>query len=568
MIATLGSYRPTVDRALEEIHDRRVMQRIWQRDHTVWRPDPTEIVNRLGWLSSAETMRGRVEEISEFVAETRAAGYTRAVLLGMGGSSLAPEVFRKTFGVAEGHLDLAVLDSTEPRTVRDLIAGGDPATTLFVVSTKSGGTVETLSLFLYCYRALVDAVGVEHAGDQFVAITDPGSKLDQLASELKFRRTFRNDPDIGGRYSALSYFGLVPAALVGVDLNRLLRRASAAATDCGGQSPPETDNPGARLGVILGELAKAGRDKLTLVLPPATNSFGDWVEQLVAESVGKHGKGVVPVVGEPLAAPSRYGDDRVFVVFTEKAAPPNPAVQALAEAGHPLVQLTLEDPYDLGYQFFLWEIATVVAGARLEINPFDQPDVESAKVRAREIVGEYRTDGSLPQPKPTLEEDGVGVWAEFKVGSTRDALPRFLAQGKAGDYLAVHAYLPPDEATDAALQQLRVAVRDLTRLATTVGYGPRFLHSTGQLHKGDGGNGLFLQLTCDPQAEVPIPDTPDADASTLEFGTLIAAQALGDRQALLDAERRVLRLHLGRTPVEQIAELTAALHSADLSPDP
>ena len=552
MTFELGTYRDAVDRGLAEALDRNSAQRLWQRDHTLWQPDPTEIANRLGWLDCPTAMADRIEEITGFVAEVRGAGYTNALLLGMGGSSLAPEVFRTTFGVAAGHLDLAVLDSTEPRTVRDRIAATDPATTLYVVSTKSGGTVETHSLFLRCYRQVVAALGPEAAGAHFAAITDPGSRLEQMAQELGFRRTFRNDPDIGGRYSALSYFGLVPAALVGVGLARLLGRARDAADHC-----RETqDNPGVALGTALGELARAGRDKLTLLLPEPMSGFGDWVEQLVAESLGKRGEGILPVVGEQPGAPDAYSDDRVFAVFGEAGNP-----TTLAAAGHPVLRLPLEDPYDLGYQFFLWEMATAVAGARLGVNPFDQPDVESAKVRAKEMVAAYRETGTLPAPAPTLEAGGVGIWAEFPVSDVMDALTRFLGQAHPGDYLAVHAYLPPDGETDAALGALRLAARQHSRLATTVGYGPRFLHSTGQLHKGDGGNGLFLQLTCDPQAEVPIPDGVDTDASSLGFETLIAAQALGDRQALLDAGRRVLRLHLGAEPVARLAELTAALRA-------
>jgi glucose-6-phosphate isomerase len=546
----LGDARGAVDRALATARQQHWARRLWQRDHTLWRPDPTEISNRLGWLDCPTAMESHLPEIGAFVAEVRAAGYTRAVLLGMGGSSLAPEVFRTTFGVAAGHLDLAVLDSTDPRAVRDRLADTDPATTLFVVSTKSGGTVETLSLFLTCYRAAVAALGATAAGARFAAITDPGSKLEQMARELGFRRVFRNDPAIGGRYSALSHFGLVPAALVGVDVRRLLEQARVAAALC----RQEADNPGVALGVALGTLARAGRDKLTLVLPESLCGFGDWAEQLVAESLGKLGTGVLPVVGEQPAAPAVYGADRVFAVFGEAGDP-----AALAAAGHPVLRLPLAGPYDLGDQFFRWEFAVAVAGAVLGVNPFDQPDVEAAKVRAREMVAAYRESGDLPSPQPTLEADGVGIWAEFPVGSAADALARFLGQARPGDYLAVQAYLPPDRATDAALGELRRAARRRSRLAVTVGYGPRFLHSTGQLHKGDGGNGLFLQLTADPQARVPIPDGVHTDASSLGFETLIAAQALGDRQALLDAGRRVLRLHLGKQPVARIAELAAAL---------
>jgi len=551
MIFDLGRYQPAADYRRKVAHEQQWARRLWQRDHTLWQPDPTEVANRLGWLDCPSGMTRHLAEIHAFVAEVRTAGFTRVLLLGMGGSSLAPEVFRTTFGVAPGHLDLTILDSTAPRAVRERLLAADPATTLYLVSTKSGGTVETLSAFLTAYRHVVAALGTG-AGAHFAAITDPGSGLEQMAEDLGFRRIFRNDPTIGGRYSALSHFGLVPAALLGVDLARLLATAQAAADAC----RAEADNPGVSLGTALGELARAGRDKLTLLLPEPLTGFGDWVEQLVAESLGKQGTGVLPVVGEVPDAPGNYGADRVFALFGTAGD-----AKALAAAGHPVVRLPLADPYDLGYQFVLWEVATALAGVALGINPFDQPDVESAKIRAREMVAAYRGEGSLPAPPPSFTGDGVSVWAAFSASSPADALQGFLAEARTGDYLAVQAYLPPDAATNDALAKLRLAAREHSRLAVTVGYGPRFLHSTGQLHKGDAGNGLFLQLTCDHADSVPIPDGPNTDASSLDFATLIAAQALGDRQALLDVGRRVLRLHLGADPLAHLAAVTAALES-------
>ena len=538
--ASLGSYQTVVDASLAEMRENRVMARIWTHDHTVWKPEPTEITNRLGWLHIAAVMLENAARLEEFVEEVRAAGYTHALLLGMGGSSLAPEVFRKTFGVAEGYLDLAVLDSTDPGAVLAHAERLDPARTLFIVATKSGGTVETLSFFKFFYNWVADAVGVEQAGEHFVAITDPGTKLVDLAERYGFRATFLNDPNIGGRYSALSYFGLVPAALAGVDVPLLLDRALGAT--CGSEACVSVeDNRGARLGAILGELAKARRDKATFATSPAIASFGDWVEQLIAESTGKEGKGIVPVVGEPLGPPEVYADDRLFVhLRLEGDGTHDAALAALEAAGHPVVRLNLHDPYDLGGQFFLWEIGTAVAGHRLSINPFDQPNVEAAKVLARRMVAEYTEKGTLPSGKSTP--------------LTAEALNTFLAQAQPGDpatgsrrsYIALQAYVQPTPETDAALAVLRTRLRDRLHLATTAGYGPHFLHSTGQLHKGDAGNGLFIQFTADAPRDAPVPEKAGAPGSSISFGVLKMAQALGDWQALLDAGRRVIRFHLGR----------------------
>jgi transaldolase/glucose-6-phosphate isomerase len=537
--ASLGSYQAVVDRALAEMKEDRVMARIWAHDHTVWKPVPTEITNRLGWLHIAEAMLENIPYLEGLVDDARTAGYTDALLLGMGGSSLAPDVFRRTFGVKEGYLDLAVLDSTDPGAVLAHSERLDPARTLFVVATKSGGTAETLSFFKFFYNRVADAIGVDRAGEHFVAITDPGTQLVSLAERYAFRATFLNDPDIGGRYSALSYFGLVPAALIGMDVPLLLDRALGAAR--GSESCVSVeDDPGARLGATLGELAKAGRDKVTFVVSSGVASFGDWVEQLIAESTGKEGKGLLPVVGEPLGPPEVYGGDRLFVhLRLEGDGTHDAALAALEADGHPLVRLNLHDAYDLGGQIFLWEIATAVTGHRLGINPFNQPNVEAAKVLARRMIADYAKTGRLPSGKPTP--------------LTAEALNEFLAQAQPGDpatgsgrsYIALQAYVQPSEETTAALQALRVRLRDRFRMATTVGYGPRFLHSTGQLHKGDAGNGLFIQLTADDSRDAPIPDEVGSPASSITFGVLKAAQALGDQQALLDVGRQVIRFHLG-----------------------
>ncbi|UCC89192.1 MAG: bifunctional transaldolase/phosoglucose isomerase, partial [Anaerolineales bacterium] len=383
---SLGSYQSIVEAALDELIENRIIARIWAHDHTVWKPEPTEITNRLGWLHTAELMNEDFPRLQAMVRDLQSAGYTHALLLGMGGSSLAPEVFRKTFGVDSGHLDLAILDSTDPGAVLAHAQRLDPARTLFIVSTKSGGTVETLSFFKFFYNWVADAIGTDQAGGHFIAITDPGSKLAVLAERYRFRATFLNDTNIGGRYSALSYFGLLPAALIGVDVPRLLRDAMVMA--CASEPcVAARNNPAARLGAILGELAKVGRDKVTFIISPELASFGDWVEQLIAESTGKEGKGILPVVGEPVGSPEAYGDDRLFVYLQLNNDNTHQSeVQALEQAGHPLVWLHLRNPYDLGGQFFLWEMATAVASHRLGINPFDQPNVESAKVQARDMV--------------------------------------------------------------------------------------------------------------------------------------------------------------------------------------
>jgi glucose-6-phosphate isomerase len=541
----LGQYQGAVDAALAEMAQQRIMHRIWAHDHTVWKPDPTEITNRLGWLHSAERMRDELPRLSGFASSAREAGFAHVLLLGMGGSSLAPELFSKTFGGIEKGLSLSVLDSTDPAAVLAQAEELESAKTLFIVATKSGGTVETLSFFKYFYGQLVERGGPEQAGEHFVAITDPGSRLERLAEEYGFRATFLNDPNIGGRYSVLSYFGLVPAALVGADVGLLLDRALHA----GPAFEPGvavSENQAAWLGALLGELAKAGRDKVTFAISPAIASFGDWVEQLIAESTGKEGVGILPVTGEPLGPPEVYGDDRLFVQLRLDGDETHDAPLAVLQAaGHPVVRINLQDKYDLGGQFLLWEIATAVAGQRLSINPFDQPNVEAAKVLARSMVAKYTEKGELPSSVP--------------VPFTAEALTAFLTQAAAGDYVALQAYLPPTSGIADALAELRLRLRDRHQLATTLGFGPRFLHSTGQLHKGDGGDGLFIQFTASDRQDLPIPDEPGSAESSISFGVLKTAQALGDQQALLDAGRRVIRFHLGEDVVGELEQLSAQL---------
>ncbi len=538
------SCRAVADEVRRALRENRIVVRIRQKDHTLWNPEPKEIANRLGWLESPRAMMRRLSEIEEVVAGIRADGYTFALLLGMGGSSLAPEVFRRVFGVADGFPDLDVLDSTDPGAVLDHAGRLDLKRTLFIVSTKSGGTVETFSFLRYFYNLATENLGVEEAGRHFIAITDPGSALAEVAATRRFRHTFLNDPDIGGRYSALSFFGLFPAALIGMDVKRLLGRAAAEMEGEFSRGGAE-ERGGAFLGALLGELAKRGRDKLTFFFSPEIAAFGDWIEQLIAESTGKEGKGILPVVGEPLGPTDVYGNDRVFVslrIGDDRTG--EEGLRTLAAAGHPIIDLWMVDLYDLGGQCFFWEMATVAAGWQLAINPFDQPDVEAAKVLARRMIAEYREKGAMPEETPALKAPGISVYGDVTSGTPGAALAEFMGQAGPGAYAAIQAYLRPCPETGEALARLRLRLRERFRIAVTVGYGPRFLHSTGQLHKGDGGRGLFIQMTADDPRDAPIPDELGHAASALSFVVLKAAQAFGDRQALLDAGRRVLRLHL------------------------
>jgi transaldolase/glucose-6-phosphate isomerase len=555
---SVGKYQCLVGKALAEIKDRYVVERIWAHDHTVWKPEPTEITNRLGWLQSPATTIDDVQRVQAFADAERSDGYTHAVLLGMGGSSLAPEVFRKTFGVREGYLDLSVLDSTVPGAVLAYADQLDPVRTLFVVSTKSGTTVETLSFFKFFYNWMVEAVGATQAGGHFIAITDPGSPLVDIAADYRFRETFLNDPNIGGRYAALSYVGSVPVALIGMDIGKLLDRAAQMARDC--KPSGREDNPGSRLGAILGELAGVKRDKVTFVASAQLASFGDWLEQLIAESTGKEGKGILPVVGEAIGSPGQYGEDRLFVhLCVEGDTASEAEVAALEQGGNPVVRMVMHDPYDLGGQIFLWEMAVVVACHRLGINPFDQPDVEAAKAHARQAVKEYREKGSFPDETPALMGKGIAVYGKVSADDPGEALNIHIAQGEPGSYVSLQAYLQPTPALDAALQALRIKLRDRFRLATTIGYGPRFQHSTGQLYKGDAGHGLFIQFIADDPRDAPIPDKAGSPDSSLTFGVLKTAQVLGDWHALVDGGRRVIRFDLGKDALKGLSLLTEAV---------
>ena len=536
----LGVYRDVVDKALKKLDDHHIVSRIWRHDHTVWKPSPAEITNRLGWLTIAEVMRENIPDIIAFTDDILSRGYTHALLLGMGGSSLAPEVLRKTFGVKDGYLDLAVLDSTDPDAVTAAAARLDPEKTLYIVSTKSGTTTETLSFFRFFYNLAAKTIGKENAGRHFIAITDPQTPLTAMAEKLHFLKTFINEPTIGGRYSALSYFGLVPAALMGIDISLVLERAMTMVEDCRLEN-----SSGARLGVVLGEMAKSGRDKVTFILSRKIERFGDWVEQLIAESTGKEGRGIVPVVDEHIGFPGLYKDDRLFIHMTlNDDETYDDRLRELEKEGHPAVHINLHDRYDLAGQFFLWEMATCIAGHLLGINPFDQPDVESAKVLSKQAVNEFKEKGALPVQTPVLCEFNTSVYGDLKADSLKEAIMTYLDTIQDGSYVAIQAYLQPTDETSAALQYLRMKIRDTYQVATTLGYGPRFLHSTGQLHKGDAGSGIFIQITSDNLHDVPIPEEAGSDVSSIGFGVLKTAQALGDWQALRNAGRNMIRLHL------------------------
>jgi transaldolase/glucose-6-phosphate isomerase len=543
----LGAHEAAADKALAQIKEEKIVRRIWAHDHTVWAQEPKEIDNRLGWLHLPENMSESLDQIQRLLKSVQSEGYSHALVLGMGGSSLAPDVFANAFGHDHDGLTLKVLDSTDPGAVLSLARDLDPAKTVYVVSTKSGGTVETLSFFKYFYNQVSQRVGAESAGDHFVAVTDAGSKLHELAERYQFRATFLNDPNLGGRYSALSYFGLVPAGLAGLDLELLLERAQRmVANNESCNDVIDGDNLGGHLGAIIGALAMGGRDKLTLISSPGLANFGDWIEQLIAESTGKDGKGILPIVGEPVGSPGVYGADRLFVYLRlDGDTTHDDAVAALKVAGQPLVTLHLQDRYDIGGQFFLWEMATAVAGHILGIQPFDQPNVESAKVLARAMVESYQEEGKLP------EGDAAPLGVE--------TLATFLAQAQTGDYITLQAYIQPTPDSEAALRALQLELRDRTQLATTMGYGPRFLHSTGQLHKGDGGNGLFVQFVSENGLDVPIPLEAGEAASAMTFGVLKTAQALGDALALREANRRVIRFQLGHDPAASLKQLVKDL---------
>ena len=524
--ATFKAARRVLDRLIE----RRVAQRIRQRDYTVWRSDPREISNRLGWLDAGEFLRPHLDELAHFVDQVHAEGYQDVVLLGMGGSCLGPEVLRLSHGSIANYPRLTMLDSTVPEQVSAVASAINPARTLFIVSSKSGGTIETLSFYRY-FRGLVDrALSADNAGGNFVAITDEGTPLQRMAVDEGFRRVFVNPDDIGGRYSVLSWFGMVPAALAGVDVRRLLDSAAIMRDRCLGEDPEA--NPGLQLGALLGSAALAGRDKVTLIAPSPIEGFGLWVEQMIAESLSKESRGIVPVAGEPLLSPDCYGNDRLFVFLqTPGCGEIAGLVQNLERAGHPVSQLSVQDCSDLGAEFFRWEYATAVAGSVIDVHPFDQPDVQGAKDNTDALLEGYLRDGGLPD----LAASG--------------SLAALLERAGSGDYLAILSYAPFDSEYDGLLNELRTRVIRKFRIATTAGYGPRYLHSTGQLHKGGPASGLYLHLTTPGHRELPIP------GQRYGFDILAAAQAFGDHQALKKLGRRIVSIDLGDDPITGLQRL-------------
>lgn len=548
-VRQLGGLGEGVADRIREMGERKVPQRLHARDASLWSQNHAiqeHIRQRLGWLRLPESSRALLPELQLFAGEARRAGFERCLLLGMGGSSLAAEVMSRSLapspaeGGEAGGLTLRVLDSTDPVQVLEAERWAAQGKTLYAVSSKSGETVEVNAFAGYFWAREGERRG-EGAGERFIAITDPGTGLEQLARRRKFRRAFLADPTVGGRNSALSAFGLVPAALMGIDLERLLDRAAWMAAQCAAEVQASR-NPGLALGAALGEAALQRRDKLTLLADPGLAPFCAWLEQLIAESTGKQGKGIIPLVGEPLADAERYGPDRLFV-YLRREGWHDEAMERLREAGHPALAFTLEDAYDLGAEFYRWEVATAIASALLEVNSFDQPDVQDSKARTRAMIEARRQGGKLPEGEPVWEGEGVALYGPVYAGlegagSLREALEAFLGLGKPGEYVALNAYLKPGEENEAMLAHLRVAIFRRTSLATAAGFGPRYLHSTGQLHKGGPNTGLFLLLTADPDRDVDIP------GHGLTFGELQRAQALGDLEALLGRGRRVLRLHL------------------------
>ena len=535
---SLGRLQPALDAQVAKLQKDDAPRRLWAKDSTLWSPDPAkrqEIRDRLGWLDVADKMLERSDQLTALAKEGRE--YSDVVLLGMGGSSLCPDVLRHTFGAAKGHPKLHVLDTTDPATILGVRSNIRIASSLFIVASKSGETTETLSHFAYFWEQ------TKGKGRQFAAITDPGSSLEKLAREHDFRWTFSNPPDIGGRYSALSYFGLVPGALMGVNVAALLDRAIEMEHSCADSVPVES-NPGVWLGAVMGRLATQGRNKVTLIASPKVATFGYWVEQLIAESTGKEGKGIVPIEGEPVGKAPAYGDDRVFVYIRMEADPPNRAVQALEKAGHPVVTLTLRDRLDLGGEFFRWEVATAIAGSILGIDAFDQPNVQESKDNTRKVLATFKSRGTLPAAESVA------------AAKAKSGIASLLKRARRGSYFAIMAYTTRTPGSEAAIRAIRTAVRDRTKIATTAGYGPRFLHSTGQLHKGGPKTGLFLQVVQDDKRDVKIPGQP------YSFSVLKQAQAIGDLQSLTSRRLPVLRVTLGREPAAGWKALAAAVKAA------
>ncbi|MBV1795733.1 bifunctional transaldolase/phosoglucose isomerase [Siccirubricoccus sp. G192] len=541
-----------VEAELERWREGGGIRRLWAGDAKLW--TGTEEAKWLGWLGIVDDRSAHLGELLAFQREVRDEGFTRILLLGMGGSSLGPEVLAETFGRQDGFPELLVLDSTDPAQIAAFEARCDLARTLVIIASKSGSTLEPNILKAHFWERVKAAVGTERVGRHFVAVTDPGSTLQSMAGRDGFRRIFLGDPAIGGRYSVLSNFGLVPAAAMGLDLRRFLEAAALMVRACGAGVPP-AQNPGVRLGAVLGVLGRGGRDKVTITASPGIADLGAWLEQLIAESTGKGGRGLVPVDGEALGAPEAYGQDRLFAHLRLDAGQ-DVAMEALAQAGQPVARVALADRWQLGQAFFLWEMATAVAGSILGIDPFDQPDVEASKIKTRALTDAYAASGMLPEEVPALAEDGLALFGEVAPGGLDAAIRAHLGRLGAGDYFALLAYLERSEAHRAALQRMRMAVRDAKRVATAAEFGPRFLHSTGQAYKGGPNSGVFLQVTAAPARDLPVP------GERYSFGIVEAAQAQGDLAVLRERGRRVLRVHLGTEMEAGLRRLEASIARA------
>ena len=552
-----------VSATLREWTEQGRIERLWARNATLW--TGADEASWLGWLEVVDEQLRRIDSLERIAEDVRRAGFTHILLLGMGGSSLCPEVLRMTFGKLPGWPELSVLDSTDPAQVRTCEARVDLGRTLFIVSSKSGTTLEPNIFKQHFFERVKEVVGSGKGGDRFIAITDPGSKLEHVARADGFRHIFFGLPSIGGRYSALSDFGMAPAALMGLDVARLLGTARTMARACAARSAEE--NPGTMLGVTLGVLATRGRDKVTLVASPGIHDLGAWLEQLLAESTGKAGKGLIPVDRESLGLAEVYGRDRLFVYLRLHSAPDaaqDRAMASLEAAGQPVVRIEIPEPYQIAAEFFRWEFATAVAGTILGINPFDQPDVEASKVATRRLTDEFEKTGRLPAETPILETEGIRVFADPRnaaelAGGGRTlagVLRAHLGRIRPGDYAALLAYVEMTTAHEAALQGIRTRVRDRYRAATCLGFGPRFLHSTGQAYKGGPNTGVFLQVTCDDAQDLPVP------GQRYTFGVVKAAQARGDLAVLAERGRRALRVHLGPDVAAGLRALRSAVEQA------
>lgn len=558
-----GPLAGAVAASIEDWKRNNKVARLWQKDASLWAG--TDESNWLGWLTITEEQLAHVDTLKQIAADVKKGKFRHALLLGMGGSSLCPEVLRMTFGKIKGFPELHVLDSTDPAQIRAIEAKVDLKSTICIVSSKSGSTLEPNIYKQYFFERVKAKVGEKEAGNRFIAITDPGSKMQQVAEADKFRKIFFGLPSIGGRYSALSNFGMVPAAIMGLDVAKFLKNTEEMVNACGASTAADS-NPGVILGNILGVAANHGRDKLTIIASPGIFDLGAWLEQLIAESTGKIGKGIIPVDRERPAKPTVYGNDRVFA-YLRLASKPNKtqdaAVAALEKAGHPVVRITLPNIYNLGQEFFRWEIATAVAGSIIGINAFNQPDVEASKIETKKLTSQYEATGSLPPESPFFEDQGIKLFADEKnsaalKGGTKltEVLKTHLARAGGGDYFAVLGYITMNSANETTLQGIRHAVRDKKKVATVLGFGPRFLHSTGQAYKGGPNSGVFLQITCDDAKDLPVP------GQKYTFGIVKAAQARGDFAVLAERDRRAVRVHLGKNLKSGLATLAKAVQKA------